>query len=124
MEDTPLLTTKRNDNVKIFISYSSKDMDWMNELLTQLNVLTINDKQLEIWQDGLLDPGTKWDAEIKEKLYAANIVLMLISANFLTLEYVTNIEIRDVSMAGKRWSGSDTGYTKTLCLGTNTAGTI
>ncbi|HVG40119.1 MAG TPA: toll/interleukin-1 receptor domain-containing protein [Chitinophagaceae bacterium] len=94
MGDTPL-NTFANNNVKIFISYSSKDIDWMNDLLTQLNVLKINDKQLEIWQDGLLDPGIKWDAEIKAKLYTANIVLMLISANFLTSEYVTNIEIKE-----------------------------
>jgi hypothetical protein len=95
MEDTSPTNSYRNNEVKIFVSYSSKDIDWMNELLTQLNVLKINDQQLEIWQDGLLDPGTKWDDEIKQKLHLANIVLMLVSANFLTSEYVTNIEIKD-----------------------------
>lgn len=67
----------------------------MNDLLTQLKVLTISDKRIEFWEDGLLEPGVEWDAEIKNRLYNAHIVLMLVSANFLTTEYVLNIEIKE-----------------------------
>jgi hypothetical protein len=84
-----------NNKVNIFISYSSKDVDLMNDLLTQLKVLTISDKQIEIWEDGLLEPGLQWDNEIKDKLHAAHIVLMLISAYFLTTEYIWNIEVQN-----------------------------
>lgn len=87
-------SSKQNGRVKVFISYSSKDADLMNELLVQLKVLTISDKNIDFWQDGLLDPGLKWDEEIKEKLHAAHIVLMLISAYFLTSDYVWNIEVQ------------------------------
>ena len=84
-----------SSKVYIFISYSSKDADLMDDLLTQLKVLAISDKQIEIWQDGLLEPGLKWDQEIKDKLYAAHIVLMLVSARFLTTDYIWNIEVQD-----------------------------
>lgn len=67
----------------------------MSELLTQLKVLTISDKQIEIWEDGLLEPGIDWDLEIKNKLNTAHIVLMLVSANFLTTNYIWNIEVQD-----------------------------
>jgi hypothetical protein len=84
-----------NNKVNIFISYSGKDADLMNELLTQLKVLTISDKQIEIWEDGLLEPGIDWDQEIKNKLNTAHIVLMLVSANFFTTNYIWNIEVQD-----------------------------
>ncbi|MBD0366560.1 MAG: toll/interleukin-1 receptor domain-containing protein [Flavisolibacter sp.] len=94
MEHHSIATSGKN-KVNIFISYSSKDADLMDDLLTQLNVLTIDDKQIEIWQDGLLEPGMQWDAEIKDKLHAAHIVLMLISARFLTTDYIWNIEVQN-----------------------------
>ena len=95
MEDTKTLNAHKDSKVKIFISYSSKDTELMNDLLTQLKVLTISDKQMEIWEDGLLEPGLQWDDEIKNKLHAAHIVLMLISAHFLTTEYIWNIEVQN-----------------------------
>ena len=67
----------------------------MDDLLTQLKVLTLSDDQIEIWQDGLLEPGIKWDKEIKEKLHSAHIVLLLVSARFLTTNYIWNIEVED-----------------------------
>lgn len=88
-------STNQNGKVKVFISYSSKDVDLMNELLVQLKVLTISDKNVDFWQDGYLEPGLKWDEEIKDKLHSAHIVLMLISANFLTSDYVWNIEVQN-----------------------------
>lgn len=95
MESTLPINAYGNNKVKIFISYSSKDAALMDELLTQLKVLTISDKQIEIWVDGLLEPGLQWDDEIKDKLHAAHIVLMLISAHFLTTEYIWNIEVQN-----------------------------
>lgn len=88
-------STNQNGKVKVFISYSSKDVDLMNELLVQLKVLTISDKNVDFWQDGYLEPGLKWDEEIKDKLHSAHIVLMLISAYFLTSDYVWNIEVQN-----------------------------
>ena len=89
------LNAQGNDHVHIFISYSSKDTELMQSLLTQLKVLTISDKSIAIWEDGHLDPGTEWDDAIKSKLHTAHIVLMLVSANFLTTDYIWNIEVQD-----------------------------
>jgi hypothetical protein len=74
MENNPAVKNIGEKKVTIFISYSSRDIDLMNELLTQLKVLTITDKQIEFWQDGLLEPGLRWDEEIKAKLHTAHIV--------------------------------------------------
>jgi hypothetical protein len=82
------------NDVNIFVSYSSKDKDLMNELLVQLKVLTISNKNLNIWHDGLLEPGVLWDKSIKDALHSAHIVLMLVSANFLITDYIWNIEVQ------------------------------
>ena len=95
MENQSSTNSPGSNKVYIFISYSSKDADLMDDLLTQLKVLAISDHQIEIWQDGLLEPGMEWDQGIKEKLHAAHIVLMLISARFLTTNYIWNIEVQD-----------------------------
>jgi hypothetical protein len=84
----------QEDTVKVFISYSRKDKDLMEELLTHLKVLTRSNPHLEIWYDGLLEPGVLWDDTIKKKLHSAHIVLLLISANFLITDYIWNIEVQ------------------------------
>jgi hypothetical protein len=89
------ISFETNGKVNVFISYSSKDADLMSDLLIQLKVLTISDKGIEFWQDGLLEPGLKWDEEIKNKLHSAHIVLMLISAYFFTTDYIWNIEVQN-----------------------------
>jgi hypothetical protein len=61
MENNPAVKSVGEQKVIIFISYSKRDVDLMNELLTQLKVLTITCKQIEFWQDGLLEPGIRWD---------------------------------------------------------------
>jgi len=93
MHSEPSLNLSGNSKVKIFISYSGRNTELKDELLTQLKVLTIADKQLEIWEDGLLEPGIQWDDEIKKKLHEAHIVIMLVSAQFLTTDYIWNIEV-------------------------------
>ena len=84
-----------NTHVNIFLSYSSEDIELKKSLLTQLKVLTISDKHINIWDDGLLQAGDQWNKKIKEKLHSAHIVLMLISANFLTTDYILNIEVQN-----------------------------
>ena len=41
-----------------------------------------------------MEPGVEWDDKIKAKLHSAHIVLMLVSAYFLTTDYIWNIEVQ------------------------------
>jgi len=77
---------------KVFISYSHKDEDWKNRLLTHLGVL---EKQglLEIWDDRRIQGGDDWFPEIENAIKSAHIAVPLITANFLTSSFILGEEV-------------------------------
>ena len=76
----------------IFISYSHKDEDWKDRLVTHLGVLQEQDL-LEIWEDRQIAAGDDWYREIETALNAADVAILLISANFLTSDFILKEEI-------------------------------
>lgn len=83
---------KPNRVKKIFISYSQNDRHYLEELLKHLAGLRRQGK-IEVWDDGKILPGKNWDDEIKRELADADIILLLLSADFLSTDYVWNVEI-------------------------------
>lgn len=79
--------------MKIFISYAHDDEFYKNELLKQLKHLE-RDGVISGWQDGLINPGEKWDDSIKTALRECELILFLISADFLASDYIHNTEIK------------------------------
>jgi hypothetical protein len=77
---------------EVFISYSSKDKRYKDELLKQLKVLA-HQEVISTWHDGLLIPGQQWNAEIVEHLNSSRVILLLISPDFLTSDYVNKVEL-------------------------------
>ena len=77
---------------KVFISYSHKDEDWKNRLVTHLGVL---EKQgfLEIWDDRRIHGGEDWYEEIEKALESASVAILMISANFLTSDFILGEEV-------------------------------
>ncbi|UCE99251.1 MAG: TIR domain-containing protein [Planctomycetota bacterium] len=77
---------------KVFISYSHKDEDWKERLVTHLGVMQ---KQglLDIWDDRRICGGDDWCEQINEALESASIAILLISANFLTSDFILNEEV-------------------------------
>jgi hypothetical protein len=78
--------------LKIFLSYSHKDEDMKN----QLDTFLINLKRsgsIEVWQDRQLLAGTEWDNTIKNELDTADIILLLISADFNASNYIWEKEL-------------------------------
>jgi tetratricopeptide (TPR) repeat protein len=77
----------------IFISYAQKDEALCKELHAHLSTLrqqgTIND-----WFDGNIVPGTEWEPQILSHLNSAQIILLLISADFLASEFCYSIALR------------------------------
>src|SRR5882724_5369591 len=63
---------------EVFVSYSSKDKKYKDDLLKQLKVLA-EQKVISTWHDGLLVPGQKWNDEIVEHLDSSRVILLLIS---------------------------------------------
>ncbi|MBX2929724.1 MAG: TIR domain-containing protein [Saprospiraceae bacterium] len=86
--------------IDVFISYSHKAKDKKDRLVTHLAQLKRDFPGIELWEDGQILPGKEWDDNIKQKLRTADIVLLLIDADFMASTYIHNTE---VPAAFERW---------------------
>jgi tetratricopeptide (TPR) repeat protein len=76
----------------VFISYSHQDEAWKNQLVSQLRVLEIEDA-LSVWDDRQIAAGGDWHAEIETAMERARAAVLLISADFLTSEFIRGTEV-------------------------------
>lgn len=77
---------------KVFISYSHKDEAWKERLHTQLKVLQM-EKLLTVWEDRQIQVGDDWYPEIENALNEAEIAILLITADFLTSNFIVGEEV-------------------------------
>lgn len=82
----------REEKLKIFISYSHEDTKYKKELLTHLKSLELT-HNIDIWHDGKILPGNTIDSEVLIQLGQSDIVLLLVSSNFLSSYYCIEIEL-------------------------------
>lgn len=78
----------------IFISYAHEDELFKDKLVKHLSGLTRNG-QINLWTDTVIIPGQEWDNEIKNALQQADIILFLVSADFMASNYIHTIEIEN-----------------------------
>lgn len=78
---------------RLFISYSHKDDALRAELDKHLALLR-REGAIELWSDHRILPGSEFDKEISKALEAAEIILLLVSADFLASDYCFGIEMR------------------------------
>lgn len=79
---------------EVFISYSHKDKELRDELAKHLSNLR-NQGLISDWYDGDIIPGTEWKKQIIEHLNTAQILLLLISADFMASNFCYSIEMRE-----------------------------
>lgn len=85
---------KKAQAKKVFISYSHKDEEFKDQFETHLSGLK-NNGLINIWSDRKVHIGEEWDEKIKYKLKTSDIVIFLISSDFLASEYINEIEIKE-----------------------------
>ncbi len=78
---------------KVFISYSKIDSQHLIKLENHLSVLKRNGT-IGTWNCRKLLPGEKWDGRIKTELEEADLILFLVSDDFLATDYIWDIEIK------------------------------
>jgi len=79
--------------ITAFISYSRKDRKYRERLEVHLGNLR-NQLLIQTWYDGDIGPGTEWEPQIMEHLKSAQIILLLISADFLASPFCYSIELK------------------------------
>ena len=79
--------------INVFISYSHKDETYRNELDAHLSNLRRQDI-IAAWYDREISPGADWASEIDTNLNNAQIILLLISSDFMKSDYCNGIEMK------------------------------
>lgn len=78
---------------RMFISYSHRDDGLRAQLDRHLSALRWKGL-VDSWHDRQIRPGDEWLGEIDENLEGADVILLLVSADFLASEYCRDIEMR------------------------------
>ncbi len=78
--------------IKVFISYEHKDMLYKDELEKRLIPFKRNGI-IESWSDQQILPGAEWQREIKDAIENSQLILFLISPDFIASEYIYDQEI-------------------------------
>lgn len=77
---------------KVFFSYSHLDEEHRNQLEAHLASLR-HEKKIESWHDRRLLAGSDFGSEIDQQINDADVILLLVSANFLNSMYCYSIEM-------------------------------
>jgi predicted aspartyl protease len=78
--------------VRVFYSYSHKDEKLRDKLAAHLDILKRNGI-ISAWHDRRISAGTGWTGEIDDHLNRADIILLLISAEFIASDYCYDKEM-------------------------------
>ena len=79
--------------LKIFIIYAREDESFKISLLKAFKPLHRSGK-IEIFHDGLIKPGERWEEAILENLRTAHIILPLVSTDFFDSEFIHKVEFK------------------------------
>ncbi|MEM9823467.1 MAG: FISUMP domain-containing protein [Bacteroidota bacterium] len=86
--------------IDVFIAYSKADKAFLDDLVTQLrSVERIG--LIDAWHDGEIEVGSNREEAILQAMQEAEIVLLLISADFLASEFAYEKEIKVAKMLHK-----------------------
>jgi hypothetical protein len=78
--------------IEVFISYAHEDQAFLKELEKHLANLK-RQNIIASWYDGDIKPGEEWQAKIMERLNSAQIILLLVSADFINSDFCYGIEM-------------------------------
>jgi hypothetical protein len=84
---------RSSNAIKVFISYSHKDESLRDLLIRHLKPIE-RQGLIEIWGDRRIVAGESWEDVIFQELNEADIILPLISADYLDSDFIYTIEMR------------------------------
>ena len=85
-------TAQPRPPVEVFYSYSHKDEEFVEKLITHLSLLK-RKGVITSWYDRQISAGTEWKNRINERLESAGVILLLVSADFLASDYCYDLEM-------------------------------
>lgn len=91
-QKTPSSSNKAKKAKKLFIAYSEEDGEYLEELKQQLAILD-RKGELVTWDDSCIFAGEDWSERTEAALKEADMILFLVSADFLANERIEAIEV-------------------------------
>jgi hypothetical protein len=88
--DSKSISTKK---VRLFYSYSHRDEKRRDKLEDHLAVLKRNGV-IESWHDRKIGAGDDWKGKLDAELEVADIILLLVSSDFLNSDYCYDVEMK------------------------------
>jgi hypothetical protein len=82
-----------NNPVEIFYSYSHKDEILCQELVKQIASLE-REGLVTSWHDRLISAGDEWQGQINKHLDSSDIILPLLSSDFISSPYCNDVEVK------------------------------
>ncbi len=76
----------------MFISYSHNHREYLERLLIHLKPLE-KEGLIDVWADTRLRAGDEWREEIAQALQRAAVAILLVSADFLALDFINEDEL-------------------------------
>lgn len=84
---------ERTEPLRLFLSYSHRDEALKDELEVHLKVLERMGLISRPWSDRQIEAGSEWEGEIDKALLEADLILLLISADFIASKYCYTAEM-------------------------------
>lgn len=82
----------QKEPVHLFYSYSHKDEKFREDLETHLSILK-RKGDITDWHDRKIVPGAEWEKSIDQNIEKADIILLLISSDFIASDYCYGREL-------------------------------
>ncbi|MEI1377009.1 MULTISPECIES: GUN4 domain-containing protein [unclassified Nostoc] len=79
-------------SLQLFFSYSHKDEALRDELANHLSTLK-RQGVISSWHERKILPGEEWDHQINDNLNTADIILLLVSSDFIASNYCWEVEV-------------------------------
>ncbi len=87
--------------LKVFFCYAHEDELLLKKIQMQLKPLQ-RQGLIELWHDREINAGMEWEHEIGKQLNYAQIILLMISPDFMNSEYCYNVEVKQAIERHKR----------------------
>ena len=94
-QNTGIYPNKMEEQPVGFFSYARHDIVLASEFMTEFRIRAAarSDLSIGLWHDEMIDTGEDWLKQIRSKLEAANVAVMLLSPAFAISDFIRTQEI-------------------------------